>query len=101
MKRRRVSQIPVDWRVCFCSAEVLLAAVYHVIGFHDLRGNSEVGLLSRGPRRGIELGELFLCRTLAMLTTLLAALAAWDDMMTSGRLMKAVVEVRVMESFPS
>lgn len=71
------------------------------IGFHDLRGNSEVGLLSRRPRRGIGLRELFLCRTLAMLTTLLAALAAWDDMMASGRLMKAVVEVRVMESFPS
>jgi hypothetical protein len=36
-----------------------------------------------------------------MLTTLLAALAAWDDMMATGRLMKAVVEVRVMESFPT
>jgi hypothetical protein len=71
------------------------------IGFHDLRGNSEVGLLSGRPRRGIELRELFLCHTLAMLTTLLAALAAWDDIMASGRLMKAVVEVRVMESFPS
>lgn len=71
------------------------------IGFHDLRGNSEVGLPSRRPRRSIELGDLFLSRTLAMLTTLLAALAAWDDMMASGRLMKAVVEVRVMESFPS
>jgi hypothetical protein len=51
------------------------------IGFHDVRGNSNVGAAVEGPLGGIGFGDLFMSRTLAMLTTLLAALAAWDDMM--------------------
>lgn len=74
--------MPVDWRVCFCTTEVLLAAVCHVLAFMmDVRGNSNVGAAVEGPLGGIGFGGLFMSRTLAMLTTLLAALAAWDDMM--------------------
>lgn len=50
---------------------------------------------------GIGPEAVFVVRTLAMLTTLLAALATWDDIMAAGKLMEAVVEVRVMESFPT
>lgn len=47
----------------------------------DVRGYSNVGAAVEGPLGGIGFGGLFIGRTLAMLTTLLAALAAWDDMM--------------------
>jgi hypothetical protein len=47
----------------------------------DVRGNSNVGAAVERPLGGIGFGGLFMSRTLAMLTTLLAALAAWDDMM--------------------
>jgi hypothetical protein len=73
--------MPVDWRVCFCTTEVLLAGCMPCIGFHDVRGNSNVEAAVEGPLGGIGFGEMFSSRTLAMLTTLLAALATWDDMM--------------------
>jgi hypothetical protein len=68
---------------------------------HDVRVNSEVGAVVERRLGGIGSEAMFVVRTLAMLTTLLAALAAWDDMMAAGKLIKAVVEVRVMESFPT